>query len=151
MKYRAALDGTILCNESTRCIYPDALIAISLHSYPADVMGRTEAKQGWKFCSGKGVGSGLKEMGGWVRQGEKERPMENERARPEDDEGNRGKGTDREFNSMVDYATSLPDYCRYTLPFCADEGITLRISCVEVFICERMHGHRVCGLYFSSN
>lgn len=86
-----------------------------------------------------------------MRQGEKERPMENERARPEDDEGNRGKGTDREFNSMVDYATSLPDYCRYTLPFCADEGITLRISCVEVFICERMHGHRVCGLYFSSN
>mgnify|MGYP004580245635 CR=1 FL=1 len=49
MKYRAAADGAILCNGSyptTRCIYPDALIAISLHSYPADVMGRTEARQG---------------------------------------------------------------------------------------------------------
>ena len=39
---------------------------------------------------------------------------------------------------MVDYATSLPDYCRYTVPFCADEGITLRISCVGVFIRERV-------------
>lgn len=70
---------------TTRCIYPDALIAISLHSYPADGMGRTEARQGgrgiprWKERRAAGIERDGR-VGGWVigrlvgeRQGEKTR------------------------------------------------------------------------------
>lgn len=51
------------------------------------------------------------------------------RERREEGRGGReaDEGTEREFNSTVDYAASLPDYCRYAFPFCADEGITLRV------------------------
>jgi len=42
-------------------------------------------------------------------------------------EADEGTETEREFNSTVDYAASLPDYCRYAFPFYVDEGITLRV------------------------
>lgn len=41
------------------------------------------------------------------------RGREGEKRRREDG----GRDRARKFNSMVDFATSLPDYCRYTLPW----------------------------------
>lgn len=52
-------------------------------------------------------------------------------------EADEGTGTEREFNSTVDYAASLPDYCRYAFPFCADEGITLRVYYIHAGARER--------------
>lgn len=52
-------------------------------------------------------------------------------------EADEGTGTEREFNSTVDYAASLPDYCRYAFPFCADEGITLRVYYIRAGARER--------------
>lgn len=98
--------------EFAKYKYTYALIAISSHSYPAGVMGRVCSVVAL-FEGGGGRGGGWK-----TRESSRGSERERERERP------------REFNSMVDYATSLPDYCRYTLPFCADEGDYT--PCVEV-------------------
>jgi len=85
-----------------------------------------------------------------ANRGEEEGERERERERERDCWRARSAGrtgTEREFNSTVDYAASLPDYCRYAFPFCADEGITLRVYHVRArertrVVC--VYGTRMC-------
>lgn len=152
----------ILCNQSTECIYSDALIAISLHSYPADLMGRTKSRERDREANGgeserenKSMGAkrgGASELNrkreyndsGWegVQRvkiwGRARDAGKDERTRSAD-----GTGMEREFNSTVDYAASLPDYCRYTFPFCADEGITLRVYYVRAADTRGTHAREI--------